>query len=153
MQRGRNLEEKNTEGKKPRNNGEVMATFVKNGRQNGKGKEGSKNLTLEEKKKMKYSFHDDDVEGIFNELMKEKAIQLPEPKRPSEVDKINDPKYCCYHRIINHPLSKCYILKNIIRKMINDGEIEVIVPLKYQLLHQIAFLFLRRNRSPLCLAH
>ena len=153
MQRGRNLEEKNTEGKKPQNNGEVMATFVKNGRQNGKGKEGSKNLTLEEKKKMKYSFHDDDVEGIFNELMKEKAIQLPEPKRPSEVDKINDPKYCYYHRIISNPLSKCYILKNIIRKMINDGEIEVIVPLKYQLLHQIAFLFLRRNRSPLCLAH
>ena len=88
MQRGRNLEEKNTEGKKPRNNGEVMATFVKNGRQIGKGKEGLKNLTLEEKKKMKYSFHDDDVEGIFNELMKEKAIQLLEPKRPSEVDKI-----------------------------------------------------------------
>ena len=42
MQRGRNLEEKNTEGKKPQNNGEVMATFVNNGWQNGKGKEGSK---------------------------------------------------------------------------------------------------------------
>ena len=97
MQRGRNLEEKNTKGKKPQNNGEVMATFVNNGRQNGKGKEGSKNLTLEEKKKTKYSFHDDDVEGIFNELMKEKAIQLPEPKRPFEVDKIDDLKYCHYH--------------------------------------------------------
>ena len=97
MQRGCNLEEKNTKGKKPRNNGEVMATFVNNGRQNGKGKEGLKNLTLEEKKKTKYSFHDDDVEGIFNELMKEKAIQLPEPKRPFEVDKIDDLKYCHYH--------------------------------------------------------
>ncbi|KAL4614682.1 hypothetical protein ACB092_07G071000 [Castanea dentata] len=93
--------------------------------QRGRSKEGSKKLTLEEKKKTKYSFHDDDVEGIFNELMKEKAIQLPEPKRPSEVDKINDPKYCRYHRIISHPLSECYILKNIIQKMINDGEIEV----------------------------
>ena len=124
-QRGRNLEEKNIEGKKPLNNGEVMATFVNNGRQNGKGKEGSKNLTLEEKKKTKYSFHNDDVEEIFNELMKGKAIQLPEPKRPSEVDKIDDPKYCHYHRIISHPLSECYILKNIIQKMINDGEIEV----------------------------
>ena len=28
-----------------------MATFVNNGRQNGKGKEGSKKLTLEEKRK------------------------------------------------------------------------------------------------------
>ena len=102
-----------------------MATFVNNGRQNGKGKEGSNKLTLKEIKKMKYSFHDDDVEGIFNELMKEKAIQLPEPKRPSKVDKIDDPKYCCYHRIVSHPLSECYILKNIIQKMINDGEIEV----------------------------
>ena len=102
-----------------------MATFVNNGRQNGKGKEGSKNLTLEEKKKTKYSFHDDDVEEIFNELMKEKAIQLSKPKRPSEVDNVDDPKYCRYHRIISHPLSECYILKNIIQKMINDGEIEV----------------------------
>ena len=39
-----------------------MATFVNNGRQNGKGKEGLKNLTLEKRKKTKYSFHDDDVE-------------------------------------------------------------------------------------------
>ena len=74
-----------------------MATFVNNGRQNGKGKEGLKKLTLEKRKKIKYSFHDDDVEGIFNELMKEKAIQLPEPKIPSEVDKIDDLKYCHYH--------------------------------------------------------
>ena len=51
--RGNNLEEKHIEGKKARNNGEVMATFVNNGRQNGKGKEGSKKLTLEEKKKTK----------------------------------------------------------------------------------------------------
>ena len=57
--------------------------------------------------------------------MKEKAIQFPEPKRPSEVDKVDDPKYCHYHWIISHPLSKCYILKNIIQKMINDGEIKV----------------------------
>ena len=91
-----------------------MAVFVNNGRQNRKGKEGSKKLTLEEKKKTKYSFHDDDVEEIFNELMKEKAIQLPKPKRPFEVDKVDDPKYCRYHRIISHPLSECYILKNII---------------------------------------
>ena len=97
------------EGKKPQKKGEAMATFVNNGRQNGKGKEGLKKLTLEEKKKIKYSFHDDDVEGIFNELMKEKAIQLPEPKRPSEVDKINDPNYCRYHRIISHSLSECYV--------------------------------------------
>ena len=48
-----------------------MATFVNNGRQNGKGKEGSNKLTLKEIKKMKYSFHDDDVERTFNELMKE----------------------------------------------------------------------------------
>ena len=110
----REFRRKNTKGKKPRNIGEVMATFVNIGRKNGKGKEGLKMLTLEKRKKTKYSSHDDDVEGIFNVLMKEKAIQLPEPKIPYKVDKIDDPKYCCYNRIISHPLLECYILKNII---------------------------------------
>ncbi|KAL8151399.1 hypothetical protein V2J09_021207 [Rumex salicifolius] len=43
-------------------------------------------------------FDDDDVQGIFDELMEAKALTLPEPKRPNE---------------------------DIIEGMINKGEIEV----------------------------
>ena len=57
--------------------------------------------------------------------MATKAISLPEPKRPAEVNKINDPRYCPYHRIISHPIKDCYVFKDIIEDMIIRGEIEI----------------------------
>ena len=65
------------------------------------------------------------MEQIFDELLAAKAIKLPEPKRPSEVDKNDDPNYCRYHRIISHSLKDCYVLKNIVKGMIKRKEIEV----------------------------
>ncbi|KAL8151477.1 hypothetical protein V2J09_021285 [Rumex salicifolius] len=50
-----------------------------------------------------------------------KLLTLPEPKRPKEVGKTDDPKYCPYHRLISHPITNCYVLKDIIERMINKG--------------------------------
>ena len=69
-------------------------------------------------KEKKYPFDSDDVQGIFHELMAAKAISFPELKRPAEVNMINDPKYCSYHRIISHPIKYCYVFKDIIKDMI-----------------------------------
>ena len=60
-------------------------------------------------KKVKYSFADEDVEEIFNVLYKENAIELPKLKRPSEVNKTKNPKFCRFHRIVSHPTSDCFI--------------------------------------------
>jgi len=57
--------------------------------------------------------------------MAAKPISLLEPKRPAEVNKTNDPKYCLYHRIISHPIKDCYVFKYIIEDMIRRGEIEI----------------------------
>ena len=70
-------------------------------------------------------FDDDDVQGIFDELMAARAISLPEPKRPTKVNKTNDPRYCLYHKIISHPIKDCYVFKDIIEDMIKRGEIEI----------------------------
>ncbi|XP_060968195.1 uncharacterized protein LOC133035834 [Cannabis sativa] len=114
------------ENKKPFKRGESMATFVNTGNKDKeKAQEPQKKLTLKERKEVKYSFDDDDVDQIFNELLKAKAIRLPEPKRPNEVGMTNDPNYCRYHQIVSHPLSDCYILKNIIEGMIKRKEIEI----------------------------
>ena len=57
--------------------------------------------------------------------MAAKPISLPEPKRrPAEVNKTNDPKYCPYHRIISHPKKDCHVFKDIIKDMIKWREIE-----------------------------
>lgn len=90
-----------------------------------KGKEETRRPTLKEIKEVKYTFDDEDVETILDELLTAKAIKLPEPKRPAEVDKTNDPQYCRYRRIVSHPLKDCSVLKNIIQEKINNHEIEV----------------------------
>ncbi|KAI5317216.1 hypothetical protein L3X38_036923 [Prunus dulcis] len=88
--------EKKNEGKKTFKNGESMATFVKMDKKNdrGKGKEETRRLTLNERKEVKYTFDDEDVETILYELLVAMAIKLPKPKRPAKVDKTNDSKYC-----------------------------------------------------------
>ena len=57
--------------------------------------------------------------------MAAKAISLPDPKRPAEINKTSDPRYCPYHRIVSHPIKDCYIFKDIIEDMIRRGEIEI----------------------------
>jgi len=111
-----------------------MATFIKtssrstNGgtvNKNVKQNEEGRRLTLQERKEKKYPFHDDDVQGIFDELMAAKATSILEPKRRAEVNKTNGPKHCLYHRIISHPLRHCYVFKDTIKDMIKQGEIEI----------------------------
>ena len=51
-------------------------------------------------------------------------IELPKPKRPEEASKIEEPNFCHYHRILGHTLKGCFVVKNIIQKMIDDGTID-----------------------------
>ena len=117
--------------------GDSMATFVKVDKKNDNVKrkeeaKGTRRLSLKERKEVKYSFDDEDVGTIFEELLAAKMITLPEPKRPAEVNKTDDPKYCRYHRLISHTIEDCYILKDIIQEKINKHEIEVDSSSKHQ---------------------
>ncbi|KAI5317664.1 hypothetical protein L3X38_037371 [Prunus dulcis] len=67
------------------------------------------------------SFNDEDVEEIFDQLLASNSIALPESKRPAEANKTNDPRYCRYHRLISHTLKDCYILKDKIQELLNNG--------------------------------
>ncbi|CAL9017106.1 unnamed protein product [Prunus brigantina] len=103
--------------------GESLATFVKTEKKSDKGqnKDPPKRLTLKERKEVKYSFDDEDVEEIFDQLLASNGITLPESKRPAEANKTNDPRYCRYHRLISHTLKDCYILKDKIQELLNNG--------------------------------
>jgi len=57
--------------------------------------------------------------------MAAKAISLPVLKRPAELNMINDLKYCSYHRIISHYIKDCYVFKDVIKDMIERGDIEI----------------------------
>ena len=81
--------------------------------------------TLRELEKKTYPFPDSDVAAMLDDLLEKKVIELPECKPPEEMNCINDPKYCKYHRIVSHPNGKCFILKELIMKLAQQGRIKL----------------------------
>jgi len=78
---------------------------------------------LKELQEKKYQFPNSDLSGMLDDLLENGVIQLLEPKRPEEVGRTINPKYYMYHRMINHPLEKCIILKDHIMQFAKDGSI------------------------------
>jgi len=66
-----------------------------------------KRPTLKELQQKRYLFFDSDLPGMLNDLLEKGVIQLLEPRRPEEVGRTANPKYCHYHRMVSHPLEKC----------------------------------------------
>ncbi|KAM2035390.1 hypothetical protein EV2_039381 [Malus domestica] len=65
------------------------------------------------------------MDAMLDDLLEKKVIELPECKRPEEMNRINDPKYCKYHRIVSHFVGKCFVLKELIMKLAQQGRIEL----------------------------
>ncbi|KAM1382393.1 hypothetical protein ACFX2F_034867 [Malus domestica] len=64
-----------------------------------------------------YPFPDSDVVAMLDDLLEKKVIKSPECKRPEEMNHVNDPRYCKYHRIVSHLVGKCFVLKELIMKL------------------------------------
>ena len=56
---------------------------------------------------------------MFKLQHKSNKLKLPEPRRPEDVGKVDDPKYCMYHRAIGHPTQSCYIFKDTLQALID----------------------------------
>ncbi|KAM2672343.1 hypothetical protein EV1_008051 [Malus domestica] len=81
--------------------------------------------TLKELEEKTYPFPDSDVVAMLEDLLEKKVISLPECKRPEEMNHTNSPRYCKFHRFINHPTEKCFVLKDLIMKLAQKGIIEL----------------------------
>lgn len=75
-------------------------------------------IELEEKT---YTFPNFDMAAMLENLFDKKVIELPECKRPYEMNKANDLKYCMYHRIFSHLVCKFFVLKELIMKLSHEG--------------------------------
>ena len=82
-------------------------------------------FTLKELEEKKYHFPDSGVPRMLEDQLQKKVIELLECKRPKEMGRVNDPNYCHYHRIINHSMEKCFILKDLIMKLAKQGRIHL----------------------------
>ncbi|KAA0042867.1 ty3-gypsy retrotransposon protein [Cucumis melo var. makuwa] len=81
--------------------------------------------TLRERQKKVYPFPNSDVADMLEQLIEKQLIQLLECKRPEQAGKVDDPNYCKYHRIISHPVEKCFVLKELILKLARENKIEL----------------------------
>uniref|UniRef100_A0A2N9GU49 Retrotransposon gag domain-containing protein n=1 Tax=Fagus sylvatica TaxID=28930 RepID=A0A2N9GU49_FAGSY len=77
-------------------------------------------LTLKEMEEKTYPFPDSDVPGMLEDLLEKEVIKLPECKRPEEMGRTNDPKYCKYHRVVSHTVEKCFVLKDLILRLVKE---------------------------------
>ncbi|GKV21559.1 hypothetical protein SLEP1_g31529 [Rubroshorea leprosula] len=68
---------------------------------------------------------DSEVPTIFEQLLALNLIELRTPKRPEEVGRVNDPKYCKYHRIVSLLIGKCFVLKDLIVCLEKEGKIQL----------------------------
>ena len=80
-------------------------------------------LTLKEMEEKTYPFPDADVWGMLEDLLEKNVIKLLECKRLEEMRRTNDPKYCIYHRVVSHPVEKCFVLKDLILRLAKEGKI------------------------------
>ena len=62
----------------------------------------------------KYDFEDQEMDGIYDELLRKWKIQPLSPKRPEEIRRAHGPKYYRYHQIVGHPTNACATLRNAI---------------------------------------
>ena len=68
-----------------------------------------------------YSFKEEKVATLFELLVKGNKLKLPDPVRPEDVGRTDDPNYCLYHRSVHHPTNKCFNLKAKIQALIDAG--------------------------------
>ncbi|KAA0032810.1 uncharacterized protein E5676_scaffold575G00350 [Cucumis melo var. makuwa] len=69
-----------------------------------------------------YPFPDSDIADMLEQLLVKQLIQLLECKRPEQAGKVDDPNYCKYHRVISHPVEKCFVLKELILRLIEEDD-------------------------------
>ena len=84
-------------------------------------KEGGKSSRKTEEPEPNYPFKNEEVSPILLQLLERSAIELPPPRFPNEVDRVNDPRYCHYHRGVNHPTGECNTLNKILFRCMEKG--------------------------------
>ncbi|KAL0303244.1 UNVERIFIED_CONTAM: hypothetical protein Sradi_6192500 [Sesamum radiatum] len=86
-------------------------------------KNDRRQVILKELQEKEYPFLNSDVPYIFDQLLERKLIKLPESKHLGKAEKVNDPKYYKYHRVVSYPIEKCFVVKEEIMTLAKEGKI------------------------------
>src|SRR3954467_13197232 len=67
-----------------------------------------------------YSFKDEAAEPLLLSLIQRKLARLPQPPRLEGMWKTKEPNYCAYHRMLDHPIASCLVLKDQLQHFVNN---------------------------------
>ncbi|XP_051130789.1 uncharacterized protein LOC127251221 [Andrographis paniculata] len=84
---------------------------------------GKEALAIKAMTKAPVKIQNSDVSDIFDDLLKKNLIELPNSKRPEEAGKVDDPRYCKYHRVVRHPIHNCFVFKDKVMELSHEGKI------------------------------
>ena len=79
-------------------------------------------MTLKEMEEKTCPFPDSDVPRMLEDLLEKGVIKLPKCKRPEEMGRTYDLKYCKYHWVVSHTMEKCFVLKDLILRLAKEGK-------------------------------
>ena len=86
---------------------------------------GKTRQSFQELLKKQYAFRRDLVKEMFEQLMAHKALNLPEPRRPEQVNMTNNPLYCPYHRYVGHTIEDCISFKEWLQRAIDEKRVNL----------------------------
>lgn len=90
-----------------------------------KNEQGGGRMRLQDLLKKQYIFKRELVKDMFEQLMEHKALNLPEPRRPDQVNMSNNALYCPYHRYIGHSTEDCIAFKEWLQRAITERRINL----------------------------
>jgi hypothetical protein len=62
---------------------------------------------------------------MFNQLMENHALNLPDPRRPDQVNMVDNPLYCPYHRYVGHAIEDCIAFKEWLQRAVDEKRINL----------------------------
>uniref|UniRef100_A0A2N9IYI6 RNA-directed DNA polymerase n=1 Tax=Fagus sylvatica TaxID=28930 RepID=A0A2N9IYI6_FAGSY len=82
-------------------------------------------------------FTAEEMMAIFDKWVQDQVIKLPKISKQPTAEEQKNPKYCRYHRYVNHPTVDCRTLRWEVNRKIQDGTLQLLEA--QQKVHQIPF--------------
>jgi hypothetical protein len=80
---------------------------------------------LQELLRKQYVFRREMIKGFFNQVVAHNHLNLPEPKRPDQVNLTDNPLYCPYHRYVGHVIEDCVAFKEWLQRAIDEKRLQL----------------------------
>ena len=70
-------------------------------------------------------FTAEEMMTVFDKWVQDEVIKLPKITKQPTTEEKKDPKYCCYHRYVHHPMVDCRTLWWEVNRKIQDGTLQL----------------------------